>query len=417
MLSYVDLSGRNGMIDAKRLFGRRLRSEWKFQYRVWKMAVDWTVALYIVIPALLVAGYQYVSWWRDMPGWGQAVPELAWLAGLYIACGFGAVRLFVEEADQLFLIRNAEWMRRLKLGGIVYSLSLRALASITAVCLVAPFLILVHGYDIPRLLLLAGLAAAAGTHAMLAGRILTLRLPRFLGWLAKAAASVVLGALFVTAAGHEAAPVWMGGLTVLLAVSTVLLARIRLNIAYAFYQDAAYESDQRMKFAALLLGQLVPKPSKILKRSKPLVLRNSRTVFRKRTPDRVLAESIFKSFFRSGTQVRLYVQFTLACSFGLLLMPVMVKWLFWLAISLPLAYWVKMYGKEVLGSSFVKLFPWKEEDRVKAIRKATPLLFVPAYVPVGFALGWTAYGLWAGLLLIPAGWIIGYAMGELLNGW
>lgn len=405
------------MIDANRLFGRRLRSEWKFQYRVWKMAVDWTVALYIVIPALLVAGYHYISWWRDMPGWGEAVPELAWLAGLYVACGFGAVRLFVEEADQLFLIRNAEWMRRLKLNGIVYSLSLRVLLSITAVGLVAPFLVLVHGYDSSRLLLLAALAAAAGTHAMLAGRILTLRLPRFMGWLAKASASIVLGALFVTAAGHEAAPVWMEVLTVLLAVSTGLLARLRLDIAYAFYQDAAYESDQRMKFAAMLMGQIVPKPARIWKRSKPLVLPNSRAVFRNRTPDRVLAETIVKSFFRSGTQVRLYAQFAIACSLGLLLMPVAVKWLFWLAISLPLAYWVKMYGKEVLGSPYVKLFPWKDEDRVKSIRKATPVLFVPAYVPIGFALGWTGYGLWAGLLLIPAGWIIGYAMGELLNGW
>ncbi|MDF2718777.1 MAG: hypothetical protein K0R28_5702, partial [Paenibacillus sp.] len=168
---------------------------------------------------------------------------------------------------------------------------------------------------------------------------------------------------------------------------------------------------------ALLLGHIVPKPSKILKRTKPLVLRNSRTLFGKRTPDRVLAETIVKSFFRSGTQVRLYVQFTLACSFGLLLMPVTVKWLFWLAVSLPLAYWVKMYGKEVQASSFVKLFPWRDEDRVKAIRRATPLLFVPAYALTGLALGWTAYGLWAGLVLIPAGWVIGYVMGELFNAW
>jgi ABC-2 type transport system permease protein len=405
------------MIDARKLFRRRLISEWRFQYRVWKMAVDWTVALYIVIPALLVAGYQYVSWWRDMPGWGQAVPETAWLIVLYISCGFGSVRLFLEEADQLFLIRNAEWMKRLKGSGVGYSLTVRVFLSMLAVGLVAPFLVQVHGYGTSRLLLLAALAVATGTHTLLAGRIITLRLSRFLGWIANTAAFIVLGAAFVTAGGSGAAWLWTAALTLLLAVSTVFLVKLRLGMSHAFYQDAAYESDQRMKFVALLLGHIVPKPSKILKRTKPLVLRNSRTLFGKRTPDRVLAETIVKSFFRSGTQVRLYVQFTLACSFGLLLMPVTVKWLFWLAVSLPLAYWVKMYGKEVQASSFVKLFPWRDEDRVKAIRRATPLLFVPAYALTGLALGWTAYGLWAGLVLIPAGWVIGYVMGELFNAW
>ncbi|TMV45099.1 hypothetical protein FE783_30015 [Paenibacillus mesophilus] len=405
------------MIDARKLFRRRLISEWRFQYRVWKMAVDWTVALYIVIPALLVAGYQYVSWWGDMPGWGRAVPETAWLIVLYISCGLGSLRLFLEEADQLFLLRNAEWMRRLKGSGLGYSLSVRVFLSLIAVGFLSPFLVQVHGYGTFRLVLLAALTVAAGAHMLLANRIIALRLSRFLGWFASAGAFIVLGIMFVIAGRAEAAWLWAAAWTALLAVSTWFLAKMRLTMSHTFYQDVAYESDQRMKFAALLMGQVVPKPSKILKRTKPLVLSNSRTLFRKRTPDRVLAETIFKSFFRSGTQVRLYVQFTLACSFGLMLMPVAVKWLFWLGVSLPLAYWVKMYGKEVQGAAFVKLFPWRDEDRAKAIRKATPLLFVPAYALAGLALGWSAYGLLAGIALIPAGWVIGYVMGELFNAW
>lgn len=405
------------MIDANGLFRRRLRSEWRFQYRVWKMAVDWTVALYIVIPALLVAGYQYVSWWRDMPAWGSAVPAAGWLTVLYAATGLGALRLFVEEADQLFLIRNSAWMGRLKKLGLGYSVTLRALLSIAAVALVAPFLVRAHGFDWPRLLLLAALAVATGAHKLLAERVIAVRLPRIAGRLAAGAAYAATGALFVAVSRPAASPVWTVALAVLFVASAVALAKVRLAMTGVFYRDVAYEADQRMKFAALLMGQVVPKPSRLMKRSKPLVFRRSRRLFRKRTPDRVLAETIVKSFFRSGTQLKMYAQFTFAVTLGLLLMPVAVKWVFWIGVSLLLAYWVKLYGKEVLASSFVKLFPWRDADRLDAIGKATPWIFVPGYVPAGLALGWTAYGWWAGLLLIPAGWAIGYAMGKLLNSW
>ncbi|WP_158606968.1 ABC transporter permease [Paenibacillus ginsengarvi] len=405
------------MIDANRLFGRRLNSEWRFQYRVWKMAVDWTVALYIVIPAILVAGYQYVSWWRDMPAWGAAIPSVVWLTVLYAASGLSSLRLFMEEADQLFLIQNKAWMDKLKRLGIAYSLVVRVLLAALVTGVIAPFLVKVHGFGALHLVLLALLAAAAGAFRLLAERLLALKLPRIAGWMANSAAYGLLGVLFVFAGGLAGGGLPAAVLTVALIGSTAALARVRVHLSGTFYRDAAYESAQRMKYAALLMGQVVPKPSRLLKRTKPLVFRNSRHLFRTRSPDRVLAEAIVKSFFRSGTQLKQYAQLTAACSFGLLLMPVAVKWVFLIGVSLLLAYWVKLYGKEVLASSFMKMFGWRDEDRRQAIRKATPWMFVPVYIPAGLALGWTAYGLWAGLLLIPAGWLIGYVMGELLNAW
>ncbi|MEF3313684.1 ABC transporter permease [Paenibacillus sp. GYB004] len=405
------------MIQANRLFARRLKSEWKFQYKVWKMAVDWTVALYFVIPGLLVAGYNYTLWWRDMPAWGHYVPELALLILLYFASCSGSLRLFLEEADQLFLIRNQIWMNRLKGWGIAYSLTAAAPLSAAATCLAAPFLVKVHQYGSARLLLLGAVAALNGMLMQLAGRWIALRLPRLTGWFAQAGCFLALGAMFLYAARLEMGWGWSAVWAVVLAAGTVLLVRVRMRMTGTFYQDAAYEYDQRMKFAALLMGYVVPKPAKLLKRKKPWLLAGSRHLFRKRTPDRVLAETIVKSFFRSGTQLKLYIQFTLACSFALLALPVIVKWVFWLGVSFLLAYWIKMYGKEVMASSFLKLFRWQDADRLKAISRATPLLFVPAYVPAGLLLGWSAYGWWAGLLLIPAGWLIGYVMGEMLNGW
>lgn len=46
------------MITPAKLFKKRIVSDWKFQYKVWRMAIDWTVALYIVIPAIILGIYQ-----------------------------------------------------------------------------------------------------------------------------------------------------------------------------------------------------------------------------------------------------------------------------------------------------------------------------------------------------------------------
>ncbi len=48
------------------LFKRRLLEEWRFQYRVWRTVLDWTVILYLGIPALVFLWIQYRS------GWGRA---------------------------------------------------------------------------------------------------------------------------------------------------------------------------------------------------------------------------------------------------------------------------------------------------------------------------------------------------------
>jgi len=41
------------MMTVTRLLLLRIVSDWKYQYRVFRTAVDWIVAIYIVIPFLI----------------------------------------------------------------------------------------------------------------------------------------------------------------------------------------------------------------------------------------------------------------------------------------------------------------------------------------------------------------------------
>lgn len=379
------------------------------------MAVDWTVALYIVIPALVYAGYNYAMWWTEAPVWAEAVPEQGWYALLYASSGFGGLRLFLNDADQLFLIRNRKWLNRLKVNGALYSSVLSAAKCMLLTMLVSPFLVKLHGAGVMTIGAAGAMTAAFGVHALFAERLLALRFSSWMYAAAKATLFSFLGALFMLAAptGSE----WGGAVAAagLLTASSISIARIRLRLAGTFFRDVAYEQERRMRFAALLLGMVVPKASRLSRRRKPLLLNGSRRLFRKRTPDRVLAEAIVKSFLRSVTQLQLYVQFMAAGCFGLAAAQIAVKWLLLIGLSAAMAYWVRLFGKEALSSAYIQLFPWNDADKAEAIRKATPMLFVPAFALFGFLLGLTAYGWQEGVLLAPSGWFLGRAMGGIMN--
>lgn len=101
------------MITPTQLFFRRVGSDWRYQYGVWKTAVDWTVALYIVIPAVLIGLNGYALLWKNQYGWMEGVPFSWLLISLYLFAWSGRIRTFMEEGDQLFLLQRKGWVRRI----------------------------------------------------------------------------------------------------------------------------------------------------------------------------------------------------------------------------------------------------------------------------------------------------------------
>jgi predicted ABC-type exoprotein transport system permease subunit len=401
-------------MNPNRLFFRRLIAGWAFQFRVWKMAVDWTVALYFIAPAVGFGIYSYVSLWRETPAWADLIPAWTWLALLYIITGLGGIRQFVEEADVLFLLRKPHWIQRLRRFGLIYSVILKAGAVASGIIIAAPFLN-ARGLGAADLAGIGILAVLAGTANGLAQRLIALRYRTWRRWAAQVLSFAAIGAIFIKSAEPGAAMEVAFGAGALFAVFTVHLARIRLNLTGTFYADAAYEQERKMAFASILLAAAVPKPSRLLRRKRAWLFPNSGTWLKPRTPQHVVAETIVKSFFRNGNRLNHYVQFTVLCCFALLLLPAAVKWFFYLTVSLVMAYWAKMHAKEVYSSSFIKLLPLSETLRVQAVRKATPYLFLPGFAFTGFVLGISAYSIWAGLLMLPAGYVLGYAAAAVVN--
>jgi ABC-2 type transport system permease protein len=105
----------------KRLFWRRLLSEWRLKRTAWSTTIDWTVALYIIIPGLIIATVSYIRLWNQLPTWAVGLPTAIPLLLISLYTWTGTIRLFLEEPDQLFLLQHREWTLQIMSCGIGYS--------------------------------------------------------------------------------------------------------------------------------------------------------------------------------------------------------------------------------------------------------------------------------------------------------
>lgn len=114
------------MIGHERAYAlfRRLFDYYKYQFKVLHAVIDWTVALYIVLPAIAFVIYQYIDLMNGrglLYEWSE-VAEWRWL---YAVCGLimftGSIRTFLMEADKVFLLQKKEIIYQLKRYALLYS--------------------------------------------------------------------------------------------------------------------------------------------------------------------------------------------------------------------------------------------------------------------------------------------------------
>src|SRR5690625_1617183 len=103
------------------VFFRRLRDRFRFQRKVLDLVFDWTVIVYILLPALIIIAMMYRSTFITLPLWMDVLPVEFILFIAYITVWLGSVRLFVEEADQLFLLQKQSAYEALKRYGLQFS--------------------------------------------------------------------------------------------------------------------------------------------------------------------------------------------------------------------------------------------------------------------------------------------------------
>jgi ABC-2 type transport system permease protein len=404
------------MLTPAKLFRKRLTAHGKFQWSVFRLVVDWIIALYFIIPALIFAGFQYHSWWTAAPVWIERIPYFIVVLLLYRVATMGTVRLFVEEADQLFLLQHPRWIPRLKQLGITYSFLFHLVISAAIVALLAP-LLLVHYLLTPsQLWMLFVYMMVFRSMSAFLKHFLFLRYAGWRLWLGSVGLQLAMSAIFAFTLIYMKLELLIGcGEIIIFGFLIFLLMKYRLQLKGTFARDIEHEQTQRLKFVALLLIRNVSKRPKKL-RLKPIFFSNSNLIFKQRTSANGLIELYLKSFVRSGVQIRLYLQF-LAVGTGLLALPILPKTfkiILWLLLSAFFCNWLKTYWYEVIDSPFVQMFSWKELDRQNAAQKGIFYVMLPGYSLLSLTLGLSSFSLVGTFGMILFGGVIVYMMSNIV---
>jgi len=387
-----------------KLFLIRLFSECKLQYDAWKTAVDWTVALYIVLPAIAVGIYQYRLWWATSPGWAGIIPIDVVFAVCFLFAWGGTIRIFLEDGDQVFLVHHAKWKIHIMSLGIAYSLLFFVLQGVLFFILLAPFLILQYRFSLSRLIGLFLITVLLKGSLGLARQLLSLR---YYGWrhFCLEKGFFFLGfLLFVSLAPWVlSSPTTLGaGIAALLAANGVLLFR-RLGKKGCFFADIEREQSERMKYIRFLLslsGQKVREARK--KRIRPWLFRNSNSIFVKTDPHNRLVELTIKIFLRNRQQLLLYLQLILICLLIVIGVPKAWSALMWAAFAFILSSYSGVTWKEFTGGEFIHIFGQGSVAVQLVIRKFIFLMTLPGFLLITIAYGFKTFS-WVGLLLVPVG--------------
>ena len=398
------------MITVTRLFVRRIISDWKYQYQVWKTAVDWIVALYIVIPFFAIFMNYYLSWWRRAPEWLAYIPFNALLAIILLFAWSGMIRIFVEDADQLFLLQCNAWISRIMTYSLGYSIIYNFVMTSILLIILAPFLLLYYGFSSIGVVWLTVFVFVLKNCMGLAKQLVELR---FKGWTQRIVRTVIfiITGVFV----RESVVLLLSrpglfylSLFVLISTLGIFLDK-RMKLRGTFFEDVAREQTEKLRLAKFMLqaaGVYVKKPR--FTRKRPLLFRNSNLIFKRRNPVNGLVEMCLKAVLRNEGDVGFYLELVGVYLVMIVAFPGDYKWLLWVVFSIMLTNVVRISWLEVIKLPFVCLFPWLPETKMVAARKTIFLMALPGQLLLGLVVVLQTRSWLETLGMVPIGIMIGY---------
>ncbi|KTE91437.1 ABC transporter permease [Desulfitobacterium hafniense] len=403
------------MKNVHSLFVHRLLADWKFQYSIWKLVVDWIVALYIVIPALALFLDTYVGWWKEPPALLFALPLPILLPIAVVFCWSGALRVFVEEADQIFLCQHRSWLK----GILVYSIFFQCLSSLVTTGLLAllgaPFLLVIHQVDLAGFLWFFLLLFICRVGAGLFKQCLQ---HRFEGW-RYFLAQVPFFGLYTTLLwaainfiGNRQLYLW---LTFVLLLMLVLPLVYRLSLPATLLKDISLAQTEKMKFANVLLKYMGTYAKKQVRLNKhPWLFKHSGRLFKERNADKVFTEIGLKGFLRHRSNMLFYLQVTGIYGAFLAILPPLWQWILWGGAVFFFASLGKLHWLEWINSPFVSLFVLDREIKQKAGGRFLFFFICPGFIFLGLVVTFLTQQWLLGIVLLPAGVFLSKIIAESL---
>ncbi|TLS36656.1 ABC transporter permease [Pseudalkalibacillus caeni] len=398
---------------SRRLFWHRLKWEWKHKWKDFRSVADWTVLLYIIIPGMIIAVINYVEWWSEIPVFAAFLPEPIWLIILYFASRFAVLRVFLQEADQIYLLQHGKIMKGIMLRGIAYSLLQNVLINGFTLIILLPFLFIHLGYSIVHVLMLFGIIVLVSWNMMFISQFITIKIPntviRVFALAAVNGIAIVFYLVFISLSLSD----YLSFVAVIsgLMVGFFQLLKMRLSLKGAFFEDVQRERKYYLSWTSLLVqGSGMSETKSFRTRKEPLLFKGSSRLLKGEDPVTRLVDSFLKWYIRQFSKIQYYLQIVGVCVLAAILLPVWVKFLVWLFGGFALISWKKADWNEFEGGGYLMLYKWDVDVKTEAAKKSLKFLTLPGFLVISYVTGAMVYSWTGGFIFLVAGWFVHKAL-------
>ncbi|GAB6451195.1 ABC transporter permease [Bacillus luti] len=367
----------------KQQFYKRLRHEIERKWKSIRSVTDWTVALYIIIPAFIFMGIYYRSLWVNELSMEETIYFGLGLLVFYLVTYSRGVRSFVEQADSLFLISYPAHMQKLVQYGMIYTFVRIAITNGIVVVIMLP--VLMKGIKVTEIQIVLFWVFFTIFRFLLSllTRFIHVRVgKRWVLWIVKN----VIFSMSVSFMGISLFFIYKNPfysiLCISLAISLIIvLVKEKMNYKNYFYKEVEKEKEESMRWTSgiMQVGGHTVKPSSSNK--KPWMFPRSKRFLGKKADSRIV-ESFLKEFFRTSTARIFYIQIVCISTASIIMTP---RWI--AAIILVFALFaISRYARDYWNAFTQKMFLhlYCEEGKLLLLRwKADRYLLLPAILLYG----------------------------------
>ncbi|PWA09744.1 hypothetical protein DCC39_12320 [Pueribacillus theae] len=344
-------------MSGRQLFRKRLIQEWKFQWGVLRSVFDWTIILYMAIPAMILIPFLYADVWKNIHlYWSEEFPFSILLLLVLLLSTRGNFRTYVREADLLYVIQRKKLFYQLKLHSFLFSV-FQLVAGVALIFIVIlPIVIRIYQFSPMEVLLLF--------LEICAFRLLFLTLKKIMNralykWIFFPLTFIVTARVILYTDS-----VILGVLSIVIIFIIVMFHLTKIiKTNRLFYKEIEIEHAERIRYIKLILNFSMEVEKEITdQRKKPVVLfRKSRRIFKKRNSENGLLELLIKAFLRNKSHLILYCQFVIVTMYAITVSPVVLKWIVFLCSCFAVNDWLKALYTKMLDNSFFAVVPFEQE--------------------------------------------------------
>lgn len=361
----------------------RIRQNWKFHYGIFKTVIDWTVMVYLIVPAIVIGAFIYHSWWSYIPYWIIGIPYTIFFLILFFFLWGGNFQTFVREADGVYLRKNECLLLRLKQGGILYSFIMEWILATFLFFIISPFWIKYYEMSIGSLILFQFMWMSLKWLIMaVKGRMNVLAT----GWrnIFRSLPLVII-AIIIWYLSYKALA--LGNIMLMISIIllnvliSLLLIRRRFISIETFEQDLAIDEMEKTKYINLIFGMSMDmdkmqRQSSIKRR--PSLYSRSNRIFKYRTPTKGFLELFIKATTRNTEYIFGFLKITGITTAAIIAVPPI--WLRLMIICLAYIFlisWIGSVWHKLIGDHpFTKKY--KEDiEYFQGKRMVTIILSIP----------------------------------------